>query len=115
MLVTDKKKCRECGINVVYSKGRSRVTGNQLTSSLCRVCTGHQSRSDKRRRPWIVHKKGYCEQCGFIPVHSCQLDVDHKDGNRKNNDPSNYVTLCANCHRLKTFVNKDWQLNVVVL
>jgi 5-methylcytosine-specific restriction endonuclease McrA len=45
--------------------------------------------------------------CGFIPVDRIQLDVDHKDGNRANNDPSNVWTLCANCHRLKTKRNKD--------
>jgi len=37
----------------------------------------------------------------------CQLDVDHKDGDRKNNLESNLQTLCANCHRLKTFLSGD--------
>jgi 5-methylcytosine-specific restriction endonuclease McrA len=32
-----------------------------------------------------------------------QLDVDHIDGNHRNNNPENLQTLCANCHRLKTF------------
>lgn len=54
-------------------------------------------------------KKGYCEECGFSPVHSCQLDVDHVDGNHWNDEPSNLRTLCANCHRLKTYLNKDWE------
>lgn len=53
-------------------------------------------------------KKDYCEKCGFIPEHKCQLDVDHIDGNHKNNDSKNLQTLCANCHRLKTFLNKDY-------
>jgi len=61
------------------------------------------------RRPWRQHKKDKCEHCGFIPQHPSQLDVDHIDGNKKNDDPSNYQTLCANCHRLKTQVNKDWE------
>jgi hypothetical protein len=54
------------------------------------------------------HKKDKCELCGFVPVHSCQLDVDHIDGNRNNNDLANLQTLCANCHRLKTKLNKDY-------
>jgi hypothetical protein len=49
------------------------------------------------------HKQNECCKCGFIPEHRCQLDVDHIDGNRDNGDPSNLQTLCANCHRLKTF------------
>lgn len=48
------------------------------------------------------YKKSRCEKCGFVPEHQCQLDVDHIDGNHKNNDPENLQTLCANCHRLKT-------------
>lgn len=52
-------------------------------------------------------KKDLCERCGFIPEDSCQLDVDHKDGNHDNNSEDNLQTLCANCHRLKTKQNKE--------
>jgi len=53
-------------------------------------------------------KKSFCEVCGFVAKNKCQLDVDHIDGNHENNEPSNLQTLCANCHRLKTWNNKDW-------
>jgi type I site-specific restriction endonuclease len=36
-----------------------------------------------------------------------QLQVDHKDGNRYNNDPSNFMTICANGHAEKTLRNGD--------
>jgi hypothetical protein len=52
-------------------------------------------------------KKDHCEICGFVAVHRCQLDVDHIDGDCKNNDISNLRTLCANCHRLKTQMKKQ--------
>lgn len=54
------------------------------------------------------HLKDSCEKCGFKAVHRCQLDIDHKDGNNANDAPENLQTLCANCHRLKTFRESDW-------
>lgn len=44
-------------------------------------------------------KKSFCEKCGFVGEF-CQLDVNHIDGNHKNNDTVNLETVCANCHRL---------------
>ena len=58
-------------------------------------------------RPWVAHKKDHCERCGFLPEDDCQMTVDHIDGNRYNNEMSNWQTLCHNCHILKTIKNKD--------
>jgi len=43
-----------------------------------------------------------CKRCGFIPEDSCQIDVDHIDGNHENNASENLQILCVNCHRIKT-------------
>lgn len=43
---------------------------------------------------YTQHKKSKCERCGSTK----NLMVHHKDGNRKNNDPSNLETLCWSCH-----------------
>lgn len=72
--------------------------GQPVYRVLCNTC----HRTGKRT------KKSYCENCGFIALHSCQLDVDHIDGNKRNHIESNLQTLCANCHRLKTHANKEW-------
>jgi 5-methylcytosine-specific restriction endonuclease McrA len=64
---------------------------------------------DTHQRPYIAHKKKHCEGCGFVAVHACQLDVDHDDGDHTNDDPANLKTLCANCHRLKTWLAKDYR------
>lgn len=61
------------------------------------------------------YRKDYCENvdgrlnffCTSTIMMAGQLDVDHIDGNPKNNDPSNYQTLCKCCHTYKTIVNKD--------
>ena len=73
---------------------------------LSKYCSMHD-RAKYGDKVYKLHKGNSCSFCGFIPVHSCQLDVDHIDGNHKNNDPTNLQTLCANCHRLKTHINKD--------
>ena len=59
------------------------------------------------KKPYLKYKKLKCDFCGFMPVNMCQLDVDHIDGNHRDNNPKNLQTLCANCHRLKTFTQRD--------
>jgi 5-methylcytosine-specific restriction endonuclease McrA len=43
-------------------------------------------------------KEDICIVCGE-PMKNT-LDTHHLDGNRKNNDPDNLVTVCASCHRI---------------
>lgn len=38
-----------------------------------------------------------CERCGYNEFKSC-LHVHHIDENHNNNDSSNLIVLCANCH-----------------
>ena len=79
-------------------RGRGRATsGQQIYDTQCHTC----------RCAYKRFKKDHCEMCGFVPVVAAQLDVDHIDADRTNNDESNLMTLCANCHRLKTHLNKD--------
>ena len=97
--------CAICGsIRVTYSG----VTSNGFLRWKCGTKVRHY------KKPYLKHKKETCERCGFIPEHPSQLDVDHIDGNHKNNDFSNLQTLCANCHRLKTFQSKDWEKTPLV-
>jgi 5-methylcytosine-specific restriction endonuclease McrA len=60
------------------------------------------------RKPYAKYKKDYCEHCKFKALDGCQLDIDHIDGDHKNNKKNNLRTLCSNCHRLKTKLNKDY-------
>ncbi len=76
---------------------------------LCDPCNLLKNRVRRVSSKYSVtaYKKAYCEKCSFVAIASCQLDVDHKDGNRENGNPDNLQTLCANCHRLKTFLEKE--------
>jgi len=108
------------GICVVCNNNKQRKNSKGKFTALCRSCDEKVHAGDKtrerrrkkataRQRPYLKYKKGYCECCGFLPSLSCQLDVDHIDGNHKNNSPENLKTLCANCHRLKTYLGEDWK------
>jgi hypothetical protein len=85
-----------CG-NLTMNKGRD-SKGVTRYASKCHTC----SKTGRRE------KKAYCEICSFVALDPVQLDVDHIDGNPSNNDKSNLQTLCANCHRLKSKENNDW-------
>ena len=92
-------KCWRCG---------KEADANRPHSILCVECNKVSRQQDKGvSQAAKKHKGDRCRNCGFVALHSCQLDVDHIDGNRDNDSPENLQTLCANCHRLKTHLNKD--------
>ena len=95
--------CSVCGPTKIKLRDRKRK--NLRSRYKCK--TVYIKAYNKLIYPYTVHKKDYCQHCNFKPVHISQLDVDHIDGDRWNNDPSNLQTLCANCHRLKTHLSDD--------
>ena len=109
--------CLYCKIPFIQNTGKQkfcskkccRYYGKKFLNHSIGVIKNKRKRDRGYSKPYIRYKKDFCEDCGFIPEHPCQLDVDHKDGNHSNNSEDNLQTLCANCHRLKTFINQDWQ------
>ena len=96
--------CSVCGPVSIRLRDRQATT----LKSRWRCRTVAALNASNSLSPYRKYKKDSCEECGFVPTHSSQLDVDHIDGDRWNNDPSNLRTLCANCHRLKTHLNRDY-------
>jgi len=92
MTTTRRRGICACG-NPTTSNGI--VAGRRTYKSVCTSC--HRESAHRK------FKKSTCEMCGFIPQWLGQLDVDHIDGDHCNNAVENLQTLCANCHRLKTW------------
>lgn len=92
MIYENRPSC-QCG-NLV-EKSHTLVDGSPVWSDNCRTCRG-------RYRYGVVKDKT-CSRCNFVPEVSAQLQIDHVDGNNQNNKPENLVTLCCNCHALKSY------------
>lgn len=99
--------CRDCGVtknwkDFPFDKKKNKRHGTRCNQCGWKKVVGfYRSAKDKYR----AMKKDTCETCGFRG-HSCQLDINHIDGNHDNNNPENIQTLCSNCHRLVTFEKK---------
>lgn len=99
------------GICVLCKSNKQTSMGNGRYRPVCYAC--HSARGKKKvraedykeRYAYRKLKKSYCDKCGFVAEHSCQMDIDHIDGNRDNQDKCNIQTLCSNCHRLKTHID----------
>ena len=76
------------------------------------ICNVHQRRT---WHPVYKEKKSYCEningflgfKCTTTIFSDVMLEIDHIDGDPSNDSPNNLQTLCACCHRYKTYKNKD--------
>jgi hypothetical protein len=95
--------CIKCKSNVCKKNGFFK-NGNPKYKKYCNPC--EHKIYNINIITYRSYKKQECEKCGFVPIHRCQLDVDHIDNNHSNDDISNLQTLCANCHRLKSHVHR---------
>ena len=88
--------CENCKTTLAKPNGKSKY-GFQKWHKYCSTCA---KAAYNKKNGFLLCKKSACEQCGFVAEDTCQLDIVYKDGNSKNKEPTNIVTLCANCNRL---------------
>lgn len=109
------RKCNHEGCNELgQNTGHRRKDGSIIRRATCEIHHRVEySMSGAHRHHFITHP--FCEnkdgrlgyKCVAVIVNpEAQLQIDHKDGNSNNNDPSNWQTLCANCHALKTYLDR---------
>jgi 5-methylcytosine-specific restriction endonuclease McrA len=110
-VISNTAKCEECGIVRIINKPRNYGKRGWVCQK-AKQQRNHKSakktgKTKFYRKAYQKHPKPVCISCGFIPEDPCQIDIDHIDGNHKNNNKENLQALCANCHRLKTKKNKE--------
>lgn len=102
-------------------------SANKKKHNICKPCKlGRLQEHRQAMRKWVNDWKEEmgCSECGF-KGHHFQLDLDHTDpstkankGNHRSFEPGwskeritleiqKCVILCANCHRMKTFLYSD--------
>jgi len=70
------------------------------------------SRTRKKWYTFLVKRDGeYCKGCGKLATE-CQLVVDHRDNDSKNNTESNLQLLCRSCNYRKNPRNEPLDLCV---
>ena len=88
--------CSSCHISLAKPNGTSKY-GFKKWHKYCINCSKAMYNP---KFGYLLHKKEKCECCDFIPEDNCQLDIVYKDGNKKNKNIENILTICANCNRV---------------
>jgi hypothetical protein len=87
------KKCIDCEIEYVGGTTSKRCLHCACDDRAKRIKT---SISTKQRESFFASlKEKHCTFCRSLK----QLEIHHIDKNVKNNDLSNLILLCANCHK----------------
>lgn len=90
--------------------GPTRILGKASAYGSWKCANNYnKKRSRGRYRKYL---SDHCCRCGFQPEldsksgepYTCQLDIDHIDGDHQNNDPTNLQTICSGCHRIKSYL-----------
>lgn len=124
------KQCVECLETLDESCFDYRGGGRNGLQTSCKKCNRERARNYRQKMRDLVGRwklRKCCQECGFKPKHSCQLDLDHIDpstktykGDHKSFDAgwskvrikaelAKCRVLCKNCHALRTYEQGHWK------
>ena len=109
------KRIKSAGISTAHFKRSSpKVQTPRSVTAILSDHTGATYRTPAKDLRWALQQIGrpyVCEKCGQEPWWQGEplvLQVDHKNGNNKDDRPENLRFLCANCHsQTSTFGSKN--------
>ncbi len=71
--------------------------GQSLAGGIKEIQPPHYGTAGIDYRALFTEDELVCVRCGYDEFKSC-VDIHHIDHNRENNDKSNLIPLCCNCH-----------------
>ena len=106
-----------CERPVIYS--HTHKNGTKRWRPVCSRCHQASYGAKPLDRGVQMVKKDYCENMDARFGYACTttipypgaLELDHIDGDRCNNVPSNIQTLCKVCHSYKSHISNDFKKN----
>ena len=98
-------KCDECGKE--FKRLKSQIAKSKTGLNFCSITCGNRYKNkavintknsnDYRRNAFLAYPHK-CAKCGYNEDERI-LEVHHIDENRNNNDITNLIILCPNCHK----------------
>lgn len=123
------KVCKECKKELPVSEFHN-SSKSGILNPRCKKCAAKRQREYRQSRRDYVSKYKLsvgCQICGFIPEHSCQLDLHHINPDDKtykgcsksydagwskeriDNEISKCLVVCKNCHALESYKQGHWK------
>lgn len=95
-------KRRNLAFSEVSCKKRSNSLKKHFKNKYKSKCFNELSGKYSRKRRILEEQNFKCNRCGLDKWlgQNIKFELEHKDGNKLNNDRNNLEVLCPNCHSL---------------